>query len=159
MRMTLGVMEWGRNAKQSELKCQLFRKVMAWGLQAPCPASPSSQGRLCSQHIAHPLLQGQGAISPSLLVARQPRMSLRGHFADNSELSPQPVNRWFCKQPAPARNRLLWLCRAFPAATVTRNFPRAPSLRCAVHVAWKEKWPKVRLYVSSGQWLGVLPDG
>lgn len=99
---------------------------------------------------AQPLLQGLGAISPSLLVARQPRMSLRGHFADNSELSPQPVNRWFRKQPAPARNRLLWLCRAFPAATVTRNLPRAPSLRCAVHVAWKEKWPGSMSALGSG---------
>lgn len=73
-------------------------------------------------------------------------MSLPGHFSDNSELSPQPVNRWFRKQPAPASNRLQWHCGPFPAGIVMRNLPRA----LVAHVAYKEEWPEIRLRSALG---------
>lgn len=113
-----------RNAKQSKLERQLFGKVLACSLGPCASTSPSSRGRL-SSGTASP--SGTESHRSGLLVARQPRMSLRGHFSDDSELSPQPVNRWSHKQPAPARNRLLRPCCPSPAATVTRNLSRASS--------------------------------
>lgn len=68
--------------------------------EASIPWFPSPSVGSCVQALL--LLQGQGVTGPSLLVARQPRMSLRGHSSDNSELSPQPGNRWFrSSQPQP----------------------------------------------------------
>ena len=42
---------------------------------------------------------------------------------------------------------------------MTRNLSRASSSTFCVCLAWKERRPGVRLYVSSGQWLAVLPGG